>query len=105
MEKGKQIDIGNSSRHYGSSRAKSKNMSIDCSRVRILSCDHDAESCEEVCTLLTKCSYPVLSTQVESRFLYNFVKFGATDYLVKPLCIDEILTCGSTLGGRGSLLR
>ncbi|KAI5330115.1 hypothetical protein L3X38_029512 [Prunus dulcis] len=70
-----------------SSRAKSKNMSIDCSRVRILSC----ESCEEVCTLLAKCSYQVLSTQDESCFLYNFVKFGATDYLVKPLCIDEIL--------------
>ncbi|CAB4281043.1 unnamed protein product [Prunus armeniaca] len=33
----------------------------------------------------------VLSKQDESRFLYNFVKFGVTDYLVKPLCIDEIL--------------
>ncbi|PQQ20501.1 hypothetical protein Pyn_22300 [Prunus yedoensis var. nudiflora] len=118
MEKGKQIDIGNSSRQYGGSRAKSKNMSIDRSRVRVLLCDRDAESCEEVCTLLTTCSYQVdlpidasmrmlkyimqnlhfkhipvimLSKQNESRFLYNFLKFGATDYLVKPLCIDEIL--------------
>ncbi|CAB4311454.1 unnamed protein product [Prunus armeniaca] len=33
----------------------------------------------------------LLSKQDESRFLYNFVKFGVTDYLVKPLCIDEIL--------------
>ncbi|ONI08734.1 hypothetical protein PRUPE_5G197800 [Prunus persica] len=145
MEKGKQIDIGNGSRQHGGSRAKSKNMSIDRSRVRVLLCDRDAESCEEVCTLLTTCCYQVisvssavevldalnaewsfidiilaavdlpidasmrmlkyimqdlhfkhipvimLSTQNESRFLYNFLKFGATDYLVKPLCIDEIL--------------
>ncbi|XP_028947987.1 two-component response regulator-like APRR1 isoform X1 [Malus domestica] len=149
MEKDKQIDIGNSSRQNGGSRAKSKNMSVDRSGVRILLCDRDAGSCEEVCTLLTTCSYqapltvisvasavevldalnaewsfidiilaaidlpieasmsmlnyimqdlhfkhiPVimLATQDESRFLFNFLKFGATDYLVKPLCIDQIL--------------
>ncbi|XP_062025791.1 two-component response regulator-like APRR1 isoform X1 [Rosa rugosa] len=125
--------------------SKNNGTSIDRSRVKILLCDRNAESCEEVSTLLTACCYQVisvgsavkvvdalneewssidiilaavdlpiessiemlkyimqdrhfkcipvimLSTNHESSFLLNFLRLGATDYLVKPLCIDEIL--------------
>ncbi|KAL6183066.1 hypothetical protein ACLB2K_044477 [Fragaria x ananassa] len=135
----------------GQAKSRNSGTSIDRSRVKILLCDRDAESCEEVSTLLTACCYQgtfsvtvisvssavkvvdaldaewssidiilaavdlplesstamlkyimqdrhfkcipviILSTNQESSFLLNFLRLGATDYLVKPLCIDEIL--------------
>ncbi|KAK9926046.1 hypothetical protein M0R45_023300 [Rubus argutus] len=135
----------------GQAKSRSNGTSIDRSRVKILLCDRNPESCEEVSTLLTTCCYqgtfcvtvisvssavkavdalnaewssidiilaavdlpiassiemlkyimqdrhfkciPVimLSTNHETSFLLNFLRLGATDYLVKPLCIDEIL--------------
>ncbi|XP_015883432.3 two-component response regulator-like APRR1 isoform X2 [Ziziphus jujuba] len=64
MEKGKQIDM--SSRHYGCiSFDKTNNFSayIDCSKLKILLCDPDAESCKEITKLLTNCSYQVISVR------------------------------------------
>ncbi|XP_015883430.3 two-component response regulator-like APRR1 isoform X1 [Ziziphus jujuba] len=146
MEKGKQIDM--SSRHYGCiSFDKTNNFSayIDCSKLKILLCDPDAESCKEITKLLTNCSYQVISvrsamevidalnsegsyidliltaidlpietsmkmlkyimqdkdfqhipvimmpTGDEFFLIHKFLKLGATDYLVKPLCKNEIL--------------
>lgn len=41
----------------GQAKSRNSGTSIDRSRVKILLCDRDAESCEEVSTLLTACCY------------------------------------------------
>ncbi|KAK4485663.1 hypothetical protein RD792_008306 [Penstemon davidsonii] len=118
---------------------------IDRSKVRILLCDNDEKSCEEVFTLLCKCSYQVtsvksprqvidalnadgpdidiilseldlpmakgfkmlkyimrdkelrripvimMSAQDEVSIVVKCLKFGAADYLVKPLRTNELL--------------
>ncbi|KAG5602290.1 hypothetical protein H5410_033660 [Solanum commersonii] len=118
---------------------------IDRSKVRILLCDNDAKSSEEVFTLLCKCSYQVISvrsprqvidalnaegphidlilsevdlpmskgfkmlkyimkdeqlqripvimmsSQDEVSIVIKCLKFGAADYLVKPLRTNELL--------------
>ncbi|XP_015892369.3 two-component response regulator-like APRR1 isoform X3 [Ziziphus jujuba] len=143
MEKDKQItDTSNNCRCYGANNFGS---SIGHSKLKILLCDRDTESCQEVSTLLTKCCYQVisvssdmevinalnsegpyidlilaavdlpintsmemikyimqdknfhqipvimLSTQDETFLIHKYLKLGATDYLVKPLCKNEIL--------------
>nr|XP_015892370.2 two-component response regulator-like APRR1 isoform X2 [Ziziphus jujuba var. spinosa] len=143
MEKDKQItDMSNNCRCYGANNFGS---SIGHSKLKILLCDRDTESCQEVSTLLTKCCYQVisvssdmevinalnsegpyidlilaavdlpintsmemikyimqdknfhqipvimLSTQDETFLIHKYLKLGATDYLVKPLCKNEIL--------------
>ncbi|KAH7517565.1 hypothetical protein FEM48_Zijuj09G0078400 [Ziziphus jujuba var. spinosa] len=55
MEKDKQItDMSNNCRCYGANNFGS---SIGHSKLKILLCDRDTESCQEVSTLLTKCCY------------------------------------------------
>lgn len=41
----------------GQAKSRNSGTSIDRSQVKILLCDRDAESCEEVSTLLTACCY------------------------------------------------
>ena len=41
----------------GQAKSRSNGTSIDRSRVKILLCDRNPESCEEVSTLLTTCCY------------------------------------------------
>ncbi|GMY15589.1 replication protein A 70 kDa DNA-binding subunit A [Fagus crenata] len=64
MDKGKQIMISNNGGHGGRG-CNSNTMTGDAfnnqSELKILLCDSDPESCDEVSTLLTKCSYQVIS--------------------------------------------
>ncbi|KAF2311295.1 hypothetical protein GH714_021568 [Hevea brasiliensis] len=58
---GKEHNMNKDSGGVGNS--KSGDGIIDRSKVRILLCDNDAKSCEEVSTLLLKCSYHVTSVR------------------------------------------
>ncbi|GMY15588.1 two-component response regulator-like APRR1 isoform X1 [Fagus crenata] len=146
MDKGKQIMISNNGGHGG--RGCNNNTMIgdafnNQSELKILLCDSDPESCDEVSTLLTKCRYQVisvssfvevvdtldaegplidillvavdahidkgmkmlkyineefqhipmiiiLSRQDHTSLIYKYLNLGATDYLMKPLCTDEL---------------
>ncbi|KAF3962624.1 hypothetical protein CMV_012892 [Castanea mollissima] len=64
MDKGKQIIINNNGGHAGRS-CNNSTMTSDAfnnqSKLKILLCDSDPESCDEISTLLTKCRYQVIS--------------------------------------------
>ncbi|XP_006354770.1 two-component response regulator-like APRR1 [Solanum tuberosum] len=131
---------------------------IDRSKVRILLCDNDAKSSEEVFTLLCKCSYQVISvrsprqvidalnaegphidlilsevdlpmskgfkmlkyimrdkqlrripvimmsSQDEVSIVIKCLKFGAADYLVKPLRTNELLNLWTHMWRRRRML-
>ncbi|KAL3335534.1 hypothetical protein AABB24_031650 [Solanum stoloniferum] len=131
---------------------------IDRSKVRILLCDNDAKSSEEVFTLLCKCSYQVISvrsprqvidalnaegphidlilsevdlpmskgfkmlkyimrdkqlrcipvimmsSQDEVSIVIKCLKFGAVDYLVKPLRTNELLNLWTHMWRRRRML-
>lgn len=131
---------------------------IDRSKVRILLCDNDSKSSEEVFKLLCKCSYQVtsvrsprqvidalnaegpdidiilsevdlpiskglkmlkyimrdkelrripvimMSTQDEVSIVVKCLKFGAADYLVKPLRTNELLTLWTHMWRRRRIL-
>ncbi|CAN1839731.1 Two-component response regulator-like APRR1 [Linum perenne] len=131
---------------------------IDRSKVRILLCDNDSSSSEEVYTLLMKCSYQVtsvrsarqvidalnaegldidiilaevdlpmkkgmkmlkyitrhkdlrripvimMSAQDEVSTVVNCLRFGAADYLVKPLRSNELLTLWTHMWRRRRML-
>uniref|UniRef100_A0A803L9C0 CCT domain-containing protein n=1 Tax=Chenopodium quinoa TaxID=63459 RepID=A0A803L9C0_CHEQI len=78
---------------------------IDRSKVRILLCDNDSKSSQEVFSLLCKCSYQVTSVKsarqvvdalnAESSdidiILSECLRLGAADFLVKPLRTNELL--------------
>ncbi|XP_049409812.1 two-component response regulator-like APRR1 [Solanum stenotomum] len=131
---------------------------VDRSKVRILLCDNDAKSSEEVFTLLCKCSYQVISvrsprqvidalnaegphidlilsevdlpmskgfkmlkyimrdkqlrripvimmsSQDEVSIVFKCLKFGAADYLVKPLRTNELLNLWTHMWRRRRML-
>lgn len=131
---------------------------IDRNKVRILLCDNDAKSSEEVFTLLCKCSYQVISvrsprqvidalnaegphidlilsevdlpiskgfkmlkyimrdkqlqripvimmsSQDEVSIVVKCLKFGAADYLVKPLRTNELLNLWTHMWRRRRML-
>ncbi|XP_060205051.1 two-component response regulator-like APRR1 [Lycium barbarum] len=131
---------------------------IDRSKVRILLCDNDAKSSQEVFTLLCKCSYQVtsvrsprqvidalnaegpdidiilsevdlpmakgfkvlkyimrdkelrripvimMSSQDEVSIVVKCLKFGAADYLVKPLRTNELLNLWTHMWRRRQML-
>ncbi|KAK4568163.1 hypothetical protein RGQ29_003799 [Quercus rubra] len=146
MDKGKQIMINNNGGHAGRS-CNNSTMTSDAfnnqSKLKILLCDSDPESCDEISTLLTKCSYQVisvssfvevvdtldaegphldillvsvdphidkgmkmlkyiseefqhipviiiLSRQDHISLIYKYLNLGVADYLMKPLCTDEL---------------
>ncbi|KAG8379221.1 hypothetical protein BUALT_Bualt07G0066000 [Buddleja alternifolia] len=138
--------------------AKSGDGFIDRSKVRILLCDNDGKSSEEVFTLLCKCSYQVtsvrsprqvidalnaegpdidiilsevdlpmskglkllkyimrdkelrripvimMSAQDEVSLVVKCLKFGAADYLVKPLRTNELLNLWTHMWRRRRML-
>lgn len=57
----------------GGNNSKGGDGFIDRSKVRILLCDNDDKSLEEVLTLLLKCSYQGLYCFVYSLFLLNYM--------------------------------
>ncbi|XP_075479563.1 two-component response regulator-like APRR1 [Primulina tabacum] len=137
---------------------KSGDVFIDRSKVRILLCDNDDKSSEEVYTLLCKCSYQVISVrsprqvidalnaagpdidiiisevdlpmskglkmlkyimrdkelrripvimmsaQDEVSIVVKCLKFGAADYLVKPLRTNELLNLWTHMWRRRRML-
>ncbi|RWW52215.1 hypothetical protein BHE74_00041375 [Ensete ventricosum] len=64
---------------------------LDRSRVRILLCENDPKSSQEVLQLLLKCSYQVMSAQDEVSVVVKCLRLGAADYLMKPLRTNELL--------------
>ncbi|XP_073119230.1 two-component response regulator-like APRR1 isoform X2 [Henckelia pumila] len=110
---------------------KSGDAFIDRSKVRILLCDNDDKSSEEIFTLLCKCSYQVdlpmskglkmlkyitrdkelrqipvimMSAQDEVSIVVKCLKFGAADYLVKPLRTNELLNLWTHMWRRRRML-
>ncbi|XP_073317474.1 two-component response regulator-like APRR1 [Primulina huaijiensis] len=137
---------------------KSRDVFIDRSKVRILLCDNDDKSSEEVFTLLCKCAYQVISVrsprqvigalnaagpdidiilsevdlpmsrglkmlkyimrekelrripvimmsdQDEVSIVVKCLKFGAADYLVKPLRTNELLNLWTHMWRRRRML-
>ncbi|XP_050256887.1 two-component response regulator-like APRR1 isoform X2 [Quercus robur] len=64
MDKGKKIMINNNGGHAGrgcNNSAMTSDAFNNQSKLKILLCDSDPESCDEISTLLTKCSYQVIS--------------------------------------------
>uniref|UniRef100_A0A5B7AJ26 Uncharacterized protein n=1 Tax=Davidia involucrata TaxID=16924 RepID=A0A5B7AJ26_DAVIN len=68
MEKGKNIVTSNNVTCSGGYRMKNHE-AIDRSKIRILLCDTNAESCEEVSTLLCECSYQVTSVWIATEVI------------------------------------
>ncbi|XP_065877762.1 two-component response regulator-like APRR1 [Euphorbia lathyris] len=64
---GKELNLnkesGGGSSCFGAGNSKCGDGLIDRSKVRILLCDNDSKSCDEVLTLLLKCSYQVTSVR------------------------------------------
>ncbi|XP_030473568.1 two-component response regulator-like APRR1 isoform X2 [Syzygium oleosum] len=77
---------------------------IDRSKVRILLCDNDTKSSEEVLTLLLKCAYQVMSAQDEVSIVVKCLRLGAADYLVKPLRTNELLNLWTHMWRRRRML-
>lgn len=70
------IDLNSKESNFGGNNSKSGDGFIDRSKVRILLCDNDSKSSEEVFTLLVNCSYQgmkfILSFYFWITFSVNF---------------------------------
>ncbi|CAH9140248.1 unnamed protein product [Cuscuta epithymum] len=91
MGKGKSTML--SSNNIGNT-SECRNAITDCSRVRILLCDFNAESCGQVLQLLTQCSYQVAPVTSTAQM------FDALES--EDPCMDIILTEIAILIANGS---
>ena len=77
MDKGKQIMISNNGGHGGrgcNNNTVTGDAFNNQSELKILLCDSDPESCDEVSTLLTKCSYQgILLLCMHLILLYQYL--------------------------------
>lgn len=78
MDKGKKIMINNNGGHAGRGCNNNSAMTSDAfnnqSKLKILLCDSDPESCDEISTLLTKCSYQGLLLSMYLILLYHYLQ-------------------------------
>lgn len=76
MDKGKQIIINNNGGHAGRG-CNNSTITSDAfnnqSKLKILLCDSDPESCDEISTLLTKCSYQGLLLSMNLILFYQYL--------------------------------
>ncbi|KAK8471297.1 hypothetical protein PHAVU_003G188400 [Phaseolus vulgaris] len=98
------INLNNKASNCGGNNSKSGDGFIDRSKVRILLCDNDSKSSEEVFTLLLGCSYQVMSAQDEISVVVKCLRLGAADYLVKPLRTNELLNLWTHMWRRRRML-